>query len=169
MPDRRAGDPASRKTPPARCTTARTLRLSGARGACRCATRQRVWRRAPPLRRQDALSLADRAATADAADRLLDRPHRRGARETDALSSGPRLRCGTRRMAGRMRIRLLTGEDANLHSILGNGERARREGVERAWRVVRLVEVQDGRAIVPQIGVEEARGLVRLLSARPVT
>ncbi len=60
-------------------------------------------------------------------------------------------------------VRLLAGEDLHWQPVLPKRDRTRRVGVERARRVVRLVEVQHGRPIVEQVGVQEARGFVGFL------
>ena len=66
---RPVGDRAWRRTPRGRCTHARRLRPSGARGACNCARRPRAVRRERPRRPQPAPRLAGQRPTTDAARR----------------------------------------------------------------------------------------------------
>ena len=65
-------------------------------------------------------------------------------------------------------VRFFAGGNAHLQTILRQRNGAGRIGIERAGRIVGLVEIQHRRPVVPQVRVQEARGLVGFLAARAV-
>src|SRR5690349_22190703 len=65
-------------------------------------------------------------------------------------------------------IGFFAGEDLHLQPILRQRNRAGRVRVERAGRVVGLVEVENRRAVVLEIRIEKPRGFVGLVAARRV-
>src|SRR5205809_1661425 len=65
-------------------------------------------------------------------------------------------------------VRPFSGKDLHRQAVLFQRNGARRVRVERAGRVVRLVEVEQRRPIIPEVRVEEACGLVRFRAARRV-
>src|SRR5438874_10640743 len=67
-----------------------------------------------------------------------------------------------------VRIRLLANENTRRQPILRQRQRTRRELVERARRIVGLVEIENRRPVRTEVRVEEPGRVVRLLAAGPV-
>src|SRR5438046_9442724 len=62
----------------------------------------------------------------------------------------------------------LAGENLDRQPVPPERDWARCIGIDRAGLVVRLVEVEQRRPIIPEVRVEEACGLVRFRAARRV-
>src|SRR5262245_17796997 len=67
-----------------------------------------------------------------------------------------------------LRVCLFAGEDAYLQPVFGQWYWTRRIRVERARRVVGLVEIEHGRSVIFQVRVKESSSVVGLFSARAI-